>query len=663
MSMRRPAPIGAPPQEMTMTSDPFDPSSYWYWNEGTERRAQRVLGAHAGPDATTFAVWAPNARAVSVVGDRNGWNEAADPLEPVGDSGVWAGRLEGVGPGDRYKFRIRAPGGELLDKADPFARRAEVPPATASVVDAGTHVFGDADWLAQRARLAERRVGELAPCSIYEVHLGSWGRTLAAEGRFPGYRELGRSLGQHAAAHGFTHVELMPVMEHPFYGSWGYQVTGYFAPTARYGDPADLMAMVDGLHGEGIGVIFDWVPSHFPTDAHGLARFDGTHLFEHADPRLGHHPDWDSAIFNYGRNEVRSFLVSSALHWIEQFHADGLRVDAVASMLYLDYSRGEGEWIPNRHGGRENLEAIDFLRQLNDAVAAEAPGVAVIAEESTAFPGVTAPTEHGGLGFTSKWDMGWMHDTLSYLRRDPVHRSWHLGELTFRAVYAFSERYTLPLSHDEVVHGKGSLLDQMPGDRWQQLANLRLLYGDQWTQPGAKLLFMGGELAPERDWSHEATLDWSLHDEPGHEGVRRWVAALNELYRSRSALHASDDDPQSFAWVVADDARNSVIAYLRTAETRDGVDRVLVVLNATPSPHASYRIGVPVAGDWQVLLDGDAAQFGGSGYREAMGGASEVATVAEPSHGHPQLLDLTIGPLSTLVLGAPTGSGPRPGRQ
>ncbi len=637
-----------------MTPDPLDPASYWYWNEGTERRAQRLLGAHPGPDGTTFAVWAPNARAVSVVGDHNAWDVHADRLEPVGDTGVWAGRVGGVGGGARYKFRIRTPDGQLVDRADPFARRAEEPPATASIVDDATHVFGDGDWLARRARLTDRAVGDQAPMSVYEVHLGSWGRTLAAQGRFPNYRELGRSLGQHAAAHGFTHVELMPVMEHPFYGSWGYQVTGFFAPTARYGHPVDLMAMIDALHAEGIGVILDWVPSHFPTDAHGLARFDGTHLFEHADPRQGHHPDWDSAIFNYGRNEVRSFLISSALHWIERFHADGLRVDAVASMLYLDYSRAEGEWIPNPHGGRENLDAIGFLRQLNDAVAAEAPGVAMIAEESTAFPGVTAPTEHGGLGFTSKWDMGWMHDTLSYLRRDPVHRSWHLGELTFRAVYAFSERYTLPLSHDEVVHGKGSLLDQMPGDRWQQLANLRLLYGDQWTQPGAKLLFMGGELAPVRDWSHEATLDWSLHDAPGHEGIRRWITALNELYRRRPALHAADDDPASFSWVVADDARNSVVAYLRAAETSDGVDRVLVVLNATPTPHGSYRIGVPVAGEWTVLADGDATDVGGSGYRDAQGGTAAVHTVDEPMHGHPQHLDLAIGPLSTLVLGAPS---------
>jgi len=644
-----------------MSATLLDPANYWYWNEGTERRAQLHLGARPDTDGTRFAVWAPNAREVAVVGDHDDWS-GRHQLAPVDGSGVWAGHVTGVGAGDRYKFRLRTPDGAVVDRADPFARRSELPPATASIVDDSRHEFRDTEWMAGREQRA--RAGQ--PCSVYEVHLGSWGRTLAAEGRFPNYRELGPALAQHAAAHGFTHVELMPVMEHPFYGSWGYQVTGFFAPTARYGTPADLMAMVDQLHAEGIGVILDWVPSHFPTDAHGLARFDGTHLFEHADPRQGHHPDWDSAIFNYGRNEVRSFLISSALHWIEQFHADGLRVDAVASMLYLDYSRQEGEWVPNRHGGRENLEAIDFLRQLNDAVAAESPGVAMVAEESTAFPGVTAPTAQGGLGFTSKWDMGWMHDTLTYLRRDPAHRRWHHDELTFRAVYAFSERYTLPLSHDEVVHGKGSLLDQMPGDRWQQLANLRLLYGDQWTQPGAKLLFMGGELAPERDWSHEATLDWSLHDAPGHEGVRRWVTALNELYRTRPALHAADDDPFSFQWVVGDDELNSIVAYLRRARAGDSdrddaasaTDQVLVVLNATPTPHAGYRIGVPVAGEWQVLLDGDAPVFGGSGFRDAHDAGTVAVAHPGEAHGQGHVLDLTIGPLSALVLGAPEPDQP-----
>ncbi len=624
-----------------------DPGRYWFFNEGTERRAQLHLGAHPDADGTRFAVWAPNARAVSVIGDHDGWGSGDHRLEPQGSSGVWAGNVPGARPGQRYKFRITSPDGVRLDKADPFALRTELPPDTASVIDHSSHDWTDGDWMARRG--AASAPG--APCSVYEVHLGSWGRTVGEQGRFPNYRELAHALAAHVTAHGFTHVELMPVMEHPFYGSWGYQVTGFFAPTARYGSPEDLMAMVDILHRAGIGVIADWVPSHFPTDAFALARFDGTALFEHADPRQGHHPDWDSAIFNYGRSEVRSFLISSALHWIERFHMDGLRVDAVASMLYLDYSRAEGEWIPNEQGGRENLQAIGFLRQLNDAIAAEAPGVMVVAEESTAFPGVTAPTEHGGLGFTSKWDMGWMHDTLAYLRRDPIHRGWHHGELTFRSVYAFSERYTLPLSHDEVVHGKGSLLDQMPGDRWQQFANLRLLYGDQWTQPGAKLLFMGGELAPERDWSHEATLDWSLHDAPGHEGVRRWVAALNDVYRDRPALHRSDDDDAGFEWVVGDDSTNCVFVYLRRDRQGNHEDLVLVVLNATATPFEQYRVGVPVAGEWQVLLDGDDPTYGGSGFRERHVRDSLVHSDAAPMHGQEQSLALTIGPLSALLLG------------
>jgi len=639
-------------EEAIMATTATDAERYWYFNEGTERRAQLHLGAHPSTDGTRFAVWAPNARAVSVIGDHDDWGSGDHRLDPQGSSGVWAGSVAGAGPGQRYKFRITTSDGDRLDKADPFALRTEEPPATASIIDDSRHDWTDGDWMARRG--ADTAAG--APVSVYEVHLGSWGRTVGERGRFPNYRELAHALVAHVTAHGFTHVELMPVMEHPFYGSWGYQVTGFFAPTARYGSPADLMAMVDILHGSGVGVIADWVPSHFPTDAFALARFDGTALFEHADPRQGHHPDWDSAIFNYGRNEVRSFLVSSALHWIEHFHIDGLRVDAVASMLYLDYSRAEGEWIPNEHGGRENLAAIGFLRQLNDAVAAEAPGVMVVAEESTAFPAVTGPTSHGGLGFTSKWDMGWMHDTLAYLRRDPIHRRWHHGEFTFRSVYAFSERYTLPLSHDEVVHGEGSLLDQMPGDRWQQFANLRLLYGDQWTQPGAKLLFMGGELAPERDWSHEATLDWSLHDAPGHDGVRRWVAALNDLYRRRPALHLADDDASSFEWVVGDDAGNSVFVYLRRDLRAPDEDLVLVVLNATATPFEEYRVGVPVPGAWQVLLDGDDPTFGGSGFRDRHGAGTQPCTAAEPAHGHDQSLALTIGPLSALVLGVP-GSG------
>ncbi len=615
---------------------------YWYFNEGTDRRAHDHLGAHPDESGTRFAVWAPNAAAVSVIGDFNDWGRRDDRLDGQGGSGVWAGDVARAGVGDRYKFRITTRDGGLLDKADPFAVRTEEPPATASIIDAPHHEWADGEWMATRKATIDR------PISIYEVHLGSWGRTVAEQGRFPNYRELGDALAAHVAAHGFTHVELLPVMEHPFYGSWGYQSTGYFAPTARYGSPSDLMAMVDTLHRAGIGVLLDWVPSHFPDDAFALSRFDGTHLYEHQDPREGHHPDWDSSIFNYGRNEVRSFLISSAISWLDRYHVDGLRVDAVASMLYRDYSRAEGEWTPNRDGGRENLEAIAFLRQFNEAVYAEFPDVATFAEESTAFPGVSRPTDAGGLGFGYKWDMGWMHDTLAYLRRDPIHRRWHHDELTFRSVYAFSENYLLPLSHDEVVHGKGSLLDQMPGDRWQQLANLKVLYGYQWTQPGKKLLFMGGELAPERDWSHERTLDWSLHDEPGNEGVRRWLTRLNELYRELPSLHEGDCDPAGFAWVVNDDAQNSVFAYLRRRPGAGvGSDRpALVVVNATPSPADHYRVGVPVGGDWTVLADSDDLAYGGSGFRSA----SSVAAEPGESHGLEWHLALAVPPMSVMVL-------------
>ena len=430
------------------------------------------------------------------------------------------------------------------------------------------------------------------PISIYEVHLGSWGRIVTPGKRFPTYDELADPLADHVLAHGFTHVELLPVMEHPFYGSWGYQTTGYFAPTARYGRPEELMTMVDRLHQRGVGVIFDWVPSHFPTDAHGLARFDGTHLYEHADPRQGYHPDWTSAIFNYGRREVRSFLISSALCWLDRYHADGLRVDAVASMLYLDYSRKEGEWIPNRFGGRENLEATAFLKQLNDAVAEEFADAITIAEESTAWPMVTGATAHGGLGFAFKWDMGWMHDTLAYVRREPVHRRFHHDEVTFRSVYAFTERFVLPLSHDEVVHGKGSMIGKMPGDEWQRFANLRMLYGMMWMQPGKKLLFMGGELATYREWNHDATLDWSLHDAPRHAGIRLWLAALNDVYRSEPALWRGDTDPDGFQWIIGDDDRHSIFAWLRIDPTGEAAP-LMAVVNATPAVHHGYRMGVP----------------------------------------------------------------------
>ncbi len=512
-----------------MTSvNPVGEMDLHLFNEGTHRHLHNILGAHPDATGTWFAVWAPNAAAIDVLGDFDGWT--GQRLQPIGMSGIWSGHVPEAVTGQSYRYAVTTHYGERMEKADPVGAATNEPPSTSSVIADLGHDWDDDEWMASRGPhlLAD------APISIYEVHLGSWGRHAEPGRRFARYDEIADPLAEHVLAHGFTHVELLPIMEHPFYGSWGYQTTGYFAPTARYGTPQDLMRMVDRLHQRGVGVIFDWVPSHFPNDPHGLARFDGTHLYEHADPRQGYHPDWTSAIFNYGRREVRSFLISSALAWLDRYHVDGLRVDAVASMLYLDYSRADGEWIPNRLGGRENLDAIDFLRQLNDAIHEEFPDAATFAEESTAWPMVTGPTAHGGLGFSYKWDMGWMHDTLQYSRREPVHRRFHHDEITFRGVYAFTERYVMPLSHDEVVHGKGSLLGKMPGDEWQRFANLRLLYGLMWSQPGKKLLFMGGELATPSEWNHEATLDWSLHDAPLHDGVRRWITALNDVYRQRA---------------------------------------------------------------------------------------------------------------------------------
>jgi 1,4-alpha-glucan branching enzyme len=609
------------------------------FNEGTHRHVHRFLGAHPDETGTWFVLWAPNAAQVAVTGDFSGWDEERR-LEPIASSGLWSAHVPGARPGQSYRYAVTTHGGQRMEKADPLAAATNEPPSTASVIADLDYSWGDAEWMAGRGG----RLAPDAPISIYEVHLGSWGRHLAKGRRFPRYVDLADPLADHAAAHGFTHVELLPVMEHPFYGSWGYQTTSYFAPSARYGSPTELMAMIDRLHQRGVGVILDWVPSHFPMDAHGLARFDGTHLYEHADPRQGFHPDWASAIFNYGRAEVRAFLVSSAISWLERYHADGLRVDAVASMLYLDYSRPAGQWVPNRYGGRENLEAIDFLRQLTSAVAEEVPGTATFAEESTAWPGVTRPAGEGGLGFDFKWDMGWMHDTLQYLRRDPVHRRYHHDEITFRNVYAFSERYVLPLSHDEVVHGKGSLLGKMPGDEWQRFANLRLLYGEMWAQPGKKLLFMGGELAEPGEWSHEATLNWGLHDAERHSGVRRLVADLNGLYRARPALHASDTDPAGFHLVIGDDDTHSVFAWLR--RDSDGAASILVVINATPTVHYGYRVGVPQAGRWVELLNTDAEPYGGSG----LGNLGGVVAEDQPWHGFPQSVPVTLPPLSAVYL-------------
>ena len=553
--------------------------------------------------------------------------------------GPLVAHVAGALVGQSYRYAVTSHHGERMEKSDPIGAATNEPPSTASVISALDHEWNDSAWM-------ESRGGD-GPISIYEVHLGSWGRIVTPGKRFPTYDELADPLADHVLAHGFTHVELLPVMEHPFYGSWGYQTTGYFAPTARYGRPEDLMTMVDRLHQRGVGVIFDWVPSHFPTDAHGLARFDGTHLYEHADPRQGYHPDWTSAIFNYGRREVRSFLISSALCWLDRYHADGLRVDAVASMLYLDYSRKEGEWIPNRFGGRENLEATAFIKQLNDAVGEEFPDAIMVAEESTAWPMVTGATAHGGLGFTFKWDMGWMHDTLDYVRREPVHRRFHHDEVTFRSVYAFTERFMLPLSHDEVVHGKGSMIGKMPGDEWQRFANLRMLYGMMWTQPGKKLLFMGGELATSREWNHDATLDWSLHDEPRHAGVRLWVAALNDVYRSEPALWRGDTDPDGFQWIIGDDDAHSIFAWLRIDPTGEA-PTVMAVINATPAVHHGYRLGVPEGGRWEELLNSDAEIYGGSG----QGNLGSVEAEPEEWHGFPYSLPLTIPALSVTVLRA-----------
>jgi 1,4-alpha-glucan branching enzyme len=616
----------------------------WTFNEGTHVRAYEVLGAHptgASPDApgVTFRVWAPNARSVAVVGSFDDWDSTANDM--VGsDSGIWQCHVDHARVGDRYKFRITPRKGPAFDKADPFAASAELPPATASVVTDLSYEWADDDWMRARARHNHRN----APLSVYEVHLGSW--SYYAGGT---YRSIAPKLADHVERMGFTHVELLPIMEHPFYGSWGYQTTGYFAPTARYGSPQDFMWFVDHLHLRGIGVILDWVPSHFPDDPHGLASFDGTQLFEHADPRLGYHPDWHSLIFNYDRHEISSFLVSSALSWLDRYHVDGLRVDAVASMLYRDYSRRAGEWIPNEFGGRENLGAITFLRRLNRAVYDRFPDVQTFAEESTAFPMVSRPVHAGGLGFGFKWDMGWMHDTLAYFELDPVHRKYHHGELTFRSVYANSENFILPLSHDEVVHGKGSLLDKQPGDRWQQFAGLRLLYGYQYATPGKKLLFMGTEFASDREWSHEADLPWGLLEQPEHEGVRRWVADLNACYRVSPPMYERDDDPGGMQWVEQHDSANSVLAFLRWS---DAGQPMLFVGNFTPVVRYGYAVGVPEFVDgrgpthWREVLNSDAPTYGGSG----VGNLGGVPVQAELAQGFPCSLRLTLPPLGVLLL-------------
>lgn len=618
------------------------------FNEGSHYRLYERLGAHpAGrrtSDGVRFAVWAPNAESVSVIGEWNGWAPGVDALAPVASSGIFEGVVRSARPGERYKYRLRSRvGGYEVDKADPFAFRAEVPPGTASYIWHPTHAWQDDAWISRRGERTDRA----APISVYEVHLGSWRRVPEDGDRSLTYGEIAEPLIEHVRELGFTHVEFLPLAEHAFYGSWGYEPTSFFAPSGRYGTPEELMGLIDRLHGADIGVLLDWVPSHFPSDGHSLSYFDGTHLFEHDDPRKGWHPDWHTMLFNYGRNEVRSFLASSAVYWLDRFHADGLRVDGVASMLYLDYSRRPGEWVPNELGGRENLEAIRFLKWLNEVMYLAHPGTQSFAEESTAWPSVSRPTTAGGLGFGYKWDMGWMHDTLEYLARDPIHRGFHQDELTFRSVYAFSENFVLPLSHDEVVYGKGSLLGRMPGDEWQRFANLRLLYAYQTGQPGKKLLFMGGEFGQPNEWNHDHSLDWHLAGEGRHAGVSAWVGALNRMYRSTPPLHERDTEPDGFDWVDHNDHAQSVLSFLRY-----GADRrrpVLAIFNFTPVPRPGYRVGVPVAGDWSVLENSDRVAYGGSG------AGTEDRASAEPlaRHGRPYSLELSLPPLGALFLRAP----------
>jgi 1,4-alpha-glucan branching enzyme len=607
------------PDDAVVTAD--DPYRYWptlgpldlhLLAEGRHEGLWRHLGAHVrvhqGASGTSFAVWAPGARAVRVVGDFNGWDGRQHPMRVLGSSGVWEIFLPGVGPGARYKFEVVTGHGQVSLRADPFAFASEVPPATASIVTQSSYEWQDAAWFAAQATTDLLR----APVSVYECHLGSWRRVQDADGAWRPltYREAAEVLPGYLADLGFTHVEFLPVAEHPFSGSWGYQVTGYYAPTARFGTPDDFRYLVDQLHQAGIGVLVDWVAGHFPKDDWALARFDGTALYEHADPRLGEHPDWGTLVFNYGRHEVRNFLLANALYWIEEFHLDGLRVDAVASMLYLDYSRREGEWVTNRFGGRENLEAIDFIKEVNEVLYRHHPPVMLVAEESTSWPAVSRPTYLGGLGFGFKWNMGWMHDTLVYFSKQPVHRRWHHHELTFALLYAFTENFILPLSHDEVAHGKGSLLGKMPGDRWQQFANLRTLLTWMWAHPGRPLLFMGGEIAQNDEWRHDASVDWHLLEYPEHAGMQALVRALNGIYRAEPALWEQDFDWTGFRWIDPDDSDNSVLSFLRFPASAGRP--VACLANLTPVPRHDYRIGLPQPGRWTEILNSDNTKYGGS---------------------------------------------------
>ena len=616
------------------------------FSEGTYQRAWEKLGSHVmtigGVTGVHFAVWAPNAQRVSVVGDFNRWDGRVHPMRKLVPSGVWELFVPQLTTGACYKFEVRTDAGHLLEKADPYARHFEVPPRSASVIwEDGGFAWSDDDWM--RDRQAEGGWHD-RPISVYEVHLGSWRRVPDEDNRYLTYRELAETLVPYAREMGYTHIELLPVMEHPFSGSWGYQVLGFFAPTSRFGTPDDFRYFVDACHRFGIGLILDWVPGHFPKDRHGLAQFDGTALYEHADPRKGEHRDWGTLIFNYGRNEVRTFLLSSALYWLEEFHVDGLRVDAVASMLYLDYSRPHGEWIPNQYGGRENLEAVSLLQQLNTITHGQVPGTITVAEESTAWPAVSRPTYVGGLGFTYKWNMGWMHDMLEYIEQDPVHRRWHHEKITFSMLYSFTENFVLPFSHDEVVHGKRSMLDKMPGDLWQKHATLRTLYGYMFGHPGKKLMFMGAEFGQWREWSSEESLDWYLAEDPLHGGLRQWVRDLNHAYQQERSLHEVDFEGAGFAWIDCHDNANSVVSLIRRA--RDPRDFTVMVANFTPVPRPGYRIGVPEAGWYREMLNSDAAIYGGSN----LGNAGGVHTDPIPDHGFEQSVSLIVPPLGFVLL-------------
>ncbi len=613
------------------------------FNEGSHFRLYEKLGAHLisqeGKEGACFAVWAPDAEQVFVMGDFNGWDKTSHPLRSRGVSGIWEGFVPGVTKGANYKYKIHSKyNGYRVDKADPFALYCEIPPKTASIVWDLEYTWGDEEWMAKRGNLN----CSAAPMAIYEMHLGSWKRRAEQENRSLTYRELAHELVQYVRNMGFTHVEFLPVTEHPFYGSWGYQVLGYFAPTSRYGQPEDFMYLIDCLHQHDIGVIIDWVPSHFPGDEYGLGYFDGTHLFEHSDPRKGIHPEWDSYIFNYGRKEVQSFLISSAFFWLDKYHADGLRVDAVASMLYLDYGHKDGEWVPNEYGGRENLEAIGFLRRFNEEVYKNFPAVQTIAEESTSWPLVSRPIYAGGLGFGMKWDMGWMHDTLDYISKDPVHRKFHHNKLTFRMFYAFYENFVLPLSHDEVVYGKGSLLQKMPGDTWQKFANLRLLLSYMYAQPGKKLLFMGDEFGQWNEWYHESGLDWALLDDPFHKGIQCLVTDLNRIYRSEPALHELEFDGKGFEWIDCNDSEQSSLTLVRRGVSDENV--LIAAFNFTPVPRQKYRVGAPMGGFWKEILNSDAPVYGGSGQGNL--GRAECQPVS--FRGRPYSLEITLPPLAAV---------------